>query len=94
MEQVYDSKNKEHEFSVGDWVFLKLQPYGQMSLVARKNYKFSPQIYGSFQISKRIGKIAYRFDFLFSTTSGVPCLSSQEEDWGRVYGVQRFSNFE
>lgn len=38
--------------------------------------------------------IQARFDFLFSTTSGVPCLSSQEEDWGRVYGVQRFSNFE
>lgn len=62
MEQVYDSKNQEHEFSVGDWVFLKLQLFRQMSLVARKNYKFSPQIYGSFWISKRIGKIAYKLD--------------------------------
>lgn len=62
MKKAYDSHHQEREFSVGDWVFLKLRPYRQMSLVERKNFKLSPRYYGPFKVLDKIGKAAYKLD--------------------------------
>lgn len=43
MKKFYDFYHQEREFSIGDWAFLKLRLYKQMSLVERKNFKFSPR---------------------------------------------------
>ena len=60
MKKVYDSKHRDKEFKVGDWMYLKLQPYRHMSLIGRKNFKLSARFYGPYQILERIGKVAYR----------------------------------
>jgi hypothetical protein len=41
---------------------LRLQPYRQKTLALRKCLKLSPRFYGPFQVTKKIGKVAYCFD--------------------------------
>ncbi|KAI0488244.1 hypothetical protein KFK09_028071 [Dendrobium nobile] len=55
----YDVKHRPIEFDVGEFVFLKVSP---MKGVKRfgKARKLSPRFVGPFEISERIGKVAYR----------------------------------
>ena len=46
MKQQADQHHSERSFDVGDWVFLRIQPYKQMSLKqAKKDNKLSPKYY-------------------------------------------------
>ena len=54
----------ELEFKLGDFVYLKLQPFRQMSVRVRGNMKLSPRFYGPFHILARVGKVAYRLELL------------------------------
>ncbi|PRQ60730.1 putative nucleotidyltransferase, Ribonuclease H [Rosa chinensis] len=60
MKQQADRHRTEREFAAGDWVFLKLHPYRQRSLLKHPSHKLSPRFYGPFLIQKRVGKAAYR----------------------------------
>jgi hypothetical protein len=43
-------------------VFLRLQPYRQMSVAWRRNLKLSPKFYEPFLIVKKVGTVAYQLD--------------------------------
>jgi hypothetical protein len=62
MKSQADKHRTECEFSEGDSVFLKLQPYIQSSVASRTNQKLSFRFYGPFKILQRVGKVAYRLD--------------------------------
>lgn len=54
-----DKNRSERVFSVGDQVFLKLQPYVQSSLAPRSNQKLAFKFFGPYEIVSRIGACAY-----------------------------------
>ncbi|KAJ4801510.1 polyprotein [Rhynchospora pubera] len=63
MKKWADEKRTERKFSVGDWVYLKLQPYRQISVQKRSNFKLSPKFYGPFEIIDKVGEVAYHLRF-------------------------------
>ncbi|KAA8537063.1 hypothetical protein F0562_029541 [Nyssa sinensis] len=62
MKQQADKHRSERVFAVGDWVYLKLQPFKQVSLALRKNAKLAPKYFGPFQILQKLGPVAYKLD--------------------------------
>ncbi|XP_026451503.1 uncharacterized protein LOC113351784 [Papaver somniferum] len=59
-----DRKRTDRSFEVGDWVYLKLQPYRQSSIHVRRNFKLSSRYYGPYIILERIREVAYRLDLM------------------------------
>lgn len=55
-----DKHRSERSFAVGDWVYLKLQPFVRQSVVTRANRKLAFRFYGQFQILARVGEVAYK----------------------------------
>ncbi|KAL0446254.1 UNVERIFIED_CONTAM: Retrovirus-related Pol polyprotein from transposon.6 [Sesamum latifolium] len=54
--KIYVDKHRtERSFVVGDYVYLKLQPYRQSSLQLRRNLKLAPKYYGPFRVIEKIG---------------------------------------
>lgn len=60
MKQVADRHRSERFFELGDWVFLKLQPYRQQSVVQRFSQNITPKDYGSYRILDKVGVVAYK----------------------------------
>jgi hypothetical protein len=55
-----DKHRQEREFNVGDWVYVKLQPYVQMSVARRSSQKLSYKYFGPYIILQKVGPIAYK----------------------------------
>ena len=61
-QQAYQHRN-ERSFDVGDWLFLRLQPYKQVSLKqAKKDNKLSQKYYGPYKVLQKIGTMAYKLE--------------------------------
>lgn len=55
-----DRKRSERTFSVGDWVYLKLQKYRQATARGSVDHKLAALYYGPFQINQKIGEVDYK----------------------------------
>ena len=64
MKLLADQHRLDKSFTIGDWVYIKLQPYRQSSLRVKGYTKFSPKFYGPFQIVQRISEVAYKVALL------------------------------
>ena len=70
------------EFEVGDHVFLKVMPKGEVVRFG-KRVKLSPRFIGPFEILERVGTIAYRLALS-------PTMSSVNEVF-HVFMLQRYT---
>ncbi|XP_074327060.1 uncharacterized protein LOC141665000 [Apium graveolens] len=59
--QYADTKRRASTLAIGDWVFLKLQPYRQLSVEVRKYLKSSHKYFGPYQVLERVS-VAYKLD--------------------------------
>jgi hypothetical protein len=60
MKSQADKNRVERQFSVGDMVFLKIQPYVQSSLAPRANQKLAFRFFGPFLVVAKVGAVAYK----------------------------------
>jgi ribosomal protein L21E len=60
MKRQADKHRVEHQFAVGDMVFLKLQPYVQSSVAPSVTHKLAFKFFGPYGILAHVGKVAYR----------------------------------
>jgi hypothetical protein len=58
----YDAHHRDLEFSVDDWVWLRLLNRQAQSLVRQPKGKLGPRYAGPFRITERIGEVAYRLE--------------------------------
>lgn len=56
----YDRQHGEAEFQVGQWVWLRLLHRPVASLDVEGHDKLGPKFYGPFQVTERVGEVAYR----------------------------------
>ncbi|GJT91241.1 putative reverse transcriptase domain-containing protein [Tanacetum coccineum] len=62
-----DKRRKPLEFSVGDYVLLKVSPWKGVVHFGKKG-KLAPRFFGPFEIVKKVGPVAYRLDLLEELT--------------------------
>lgn len=60
MKMQADKHRQERKFEVGDWVYLKLQPFAQSSVARRVNNKLSYKFSSPYLITNKVGPVAYK----------------------------------
>jgi hypothetical protein len=92
MMKVFADRNQtDQQFSVGDSVLLRLQPYTQ-SLVANRPFpKLSYKFFGPYKILERIGPVAYRLhlptDSVIHPVFHISQLKAFHQDYTPVYST-------
>jgi hypothetical protein len=81
MKTFADKHRSNRQFNVGDWVYLRLQPYRQNSIAVRKHLKLSPRFFGPFKVLSKIGIVAYKLDLPSKSRlqSSLSCLCLEEK---------------
>lgn len=76
-----DMHRTERTFSEGEWVYLRLQPYRQVSTAMRRNLKLSPRFSVPYKILQKVGQVAYKLRLIIriKNSSCLPCFPPQEE---------------
>ena len=62
MKHYADLKRVDKEFKCGDLVYLKIQPYKQLTLANHAFHKLAARYYGPFKVLERIGKVSYKLE--------------------------------
>ncbi|XP_045825802.1 uncharacterized protein LOC123917935 [Trifolium pratense] len=57
-----DRKHINHQFSLGEFVFVKLRPYRQTSVEGHRIQKLSKRFFGPFKIIRQIGDVALELE--------------------------------
>ena len=60
MKNKADRHRSDRQFSVEDWVFLRVQPYVQNSIANRAGHKLTFGYFGLFQVLECVGEVSYR----------------------------------
>jgi hypothetical protein len=60
MKQQADKHRSDRQFAIGDWVFLKVQPYVQSSIADRASHKLAFRFFGPFQVEAKVGEVSYK----------------------------------
>lgn len=60
METQANKHRSDRQFEDGDWVYVKIQPYRQVTMSGGQFSKLYAKYYGSYQILRKVGKVAYR----------------------------------
>jgi hypothetical protein len=68
MTQIANNRRSDRSFSIGDYVYLKLQHYRQKSVVHRSSQKLSAKFFGPYLVINKIGNVAYKLELPPSST--------------------------
>ena len=60
MKKAADKKRRDVNYSIGQWVYVKLRPFRQRSVAGLIHPKLSKRYFGPFQISERVGQVSYK----------------------------------
>ena len=62
MKKLADKERTERQFEKENMVYLRLQPYRQVTVGGRRPQKLSPLLYGPYRVLQRVGTVAYKLE--------------------------------
>jgi hypothetical protein len=68
MKMQADKNRTERTVNIGDWVYVKLQPYVQTSVAPRANQKLAYRFFGPYKIVSKIDTVAYKLQLPDTST--------------------------